>query len=169
MRILGIDPGLRLQGWGIIDADHGRISHVANGVHKSNENEDLSRRLLSLHEQLSEVLETYKPTEAAVESTFVNADGAGSLKLSQARGGALLTAAIAGLSIGEYAPNRVKKTVVGTGHAAKDQVQYMVKMQLPGIEIAGPDAADALAIALCHAHFTQGLGGLEAAIRRARK
>ncbi len=152
MRILGIDPGLRTLGWGVIDSHGSRLSHVANGLCKST-GTVLADRLLSLHSQLAEVLQRYAPDTAAIEQTFVNKDGAGTLKLGQARGVALLTAAQAGLSIGEYAPNRVKKTVVGVGHADKDQILHMVKLQLPGCEPAGPDAADALAIAICHAFY----------------
>ncbi|MFA3918628.1 crossover junction endodeoxyribonuclease RuvC [Ruegeria hyattellae] len=152
MRILGIDPGLRTMGWGVIESHGSRLGHIANGVCKSS-GEDLGARLLSLHEQLVDVISLYAPDHAAIEQTFVNKDGAGTLKLGQARGVALLSLAQAGLSIGEYAPNRVKKTVVGAGHAEKEQVLYMVKLQLPGCEPAGPDAADALAIAMCHAHY----------------
>ncbi|MFT4962444.1 MAG: crossover junction endodeoxyribonuclease RuvC [Paracoccaceae bacterium] len=152
MRILGIDPGLRNLGWGVIEARGSRLSHVANGVCKSS-GDDLARRLLSLHEQLSDVFARFMPDEAAIEQTFVNKDGAGTLKLGQARGVALLVPAQAGIPIGEYAPNRVKKTVVGVGHADKMQVLHMVKLQLPGCDPAGPDAADALAIAICHAHY----------------
>ncbi|MHA6263622.1 crossover junction endodeoxyribonuclease RuvC [Arenibacterium sp. CAU 1754] len=152
MRILGIDPGLRTLGWGVIDSVGSRLSHVANGLCRS-EGTDLGVRLLSLHRQLTEVLETYMPDQAAVEQTFVNKDGAGTLKLGQARGIAMLVPAQAGLPIGEYAPNRVKKTVVGVGHADKGQILHMVRLQLPGCDPAGPDAADALAIAICHAHY----------------
>ena len=106
----------------------------------------------------------FSPDTAAVEKIFVNTDGAGTLKLGQARGMAVLAAARAGLPVGEYAPNKVKKTVVGVGHAAKVQVDHMVRLQLPGAKIAGPDAADALAIALCHAHYARGTGCLEAAL-----
>ncbi len=151
MRILGIDPGLRNMGWGVIDAQGTRLSYIASGVVHS-EGKELPERLLSLHRQLTDVLREYKPETAAVEKTFVNKDGVGTLKLGQARGIALLVPAQAGLTVGEYAPNEVKKTVVGVGHADKVQVQHMVRMQLPGVEIAGPDAADALAIAICHAH-----------------
>lgn len=151
MRILGIDPGLRTLGWGVIDQVGSRLSHVANGICQSGEG-DLAQRLLSLHRQLSAVVAAYAPDAAAVEQTFVNKDGAGTLKLGQARGIALLVPAQAGLSVGEYAPNRVKKTVVGVGHADKRQVLHMVCLQLPGCAPAGPDAADALAIAICHAH-----------------
>ena len=163
MRVLGIDPGLRLQGWGIIDAEGDRITHVANGVCQSS-GHDLASRLLSLFEQLSDVVRRFSPDTAAVEQTFVNTDGAGTLKLGQARGVAMLAAAQAGLPVGEYAPNKVKKTVVGVGHAAKVQIDHMVRLQLPGAEIAGPDAADALAIALCHAHYARGTGRLEAVL-----
>ncbi len=152
MRILGIDPGLRNLGWGVIESHGSKLSHVANGVCKSS-GDDLARRLLSLHEQLSDVLARFMPDQAAIEQTFVNKDGAGTLKLGQARGVALLAAAQCGLLIGEYAPNRVKKTVVGVGHADKVQVMHMVKLQLPGCDPQGPDAADALAIAICHAHY----------------
>ncbi|MEX0350452.1 MAG: crossover junction endodeoxyribonuclease RuvC [Paracoccaceae bacterium] len=152
MRILGIDPGLRTMGWGVIESHGSRLSHIANGLCKSS-GDDLGARLLSLHEQLVDVIARYAPDHAAIEQTFVNKDGAGTLKLGQARGVALLSLAQAGLSIGEYAPNRVKKTVVGVGHAEKGQILHMVKLQLPGCEPAGPDAADALAIAMCHAHY----------------
>lgn len=159
MRILGIDPGLRNLGWGVIEARGSRLSHVANGVCKST-GDDLARRLLSLHEQLSDIFARFMPDEAAIEMTFVNKDGAGTLKLGQARGVALLVPAQAGIPVGEYAPNRVKKTVVGVGHADKGQVLHMVKLQLPGCNPAGPDAADALAIAICHAHYG-GSAGLQ--------
>ena len=154
MRVLGIDPGLRNLGWGVIDVDGSRLSHVANGVCKSR-GEDMAARLLSLHQQLTAVFSAYAPDTAAVEQTFVNKDGAGTLKLGQARGIAVLVPAQFGLSVGEYAPNRVKKTVVGVGHADKAQIGHMVKVQLPGCDPAGPDAADALAIAICHAHHAR--------------
>jgi len=166
MRVLGIDPGLRTLGWGVIDVDGPRLSHVANGECKSGTG-DISVRLLALFEQLTDVCERYAPTAAAVEQTFVNRDGAGTLKLGQARGIAVLVPARAGLKVGEYAPNAVKKTVVGVGHADKNQVLHMVKLQLPGAVIAGPDASDALAIAICHAHHLQSSGHLERALRKA--
>ncbi len=166
MRVLGIDPGLRNMGWGVIDVAGSRISHVANGVCHSSGG-DLAERLLSLHEQLTLVVDTYQPDHAAIEQTFVNKDGAGTLKLGQARGIALLVPAQAKLTIGEYAPNKIKKTVVGVGHADKRQVEHMVKLQLPGAQINGPDAADALAIAICHAHHARAAGGLAAALKRA--
>ena len=154
MRVLGIDPGLRNLGWGVIDVSGSRLKHVANGPCGS-QGCDLGSRLVSLYEQLREVLTKYQPDTAAVEKTFVNKDGAGTLKLGQARGIAMLVPAKAGLLVGEYAPNTVKKTVVGVGHAEKGQVAHMVKMQLPGVVLAGPDAADALAVAICHAHHSR--------------
>ncbi len=163
MRVMGIDPGLRNLGWGVIDVSGSRLSHVANGVCKSN-GVDLAARLLSLHRQLTEILIKHAPTAAAVEQTFVNRDGAGTLKLGQARGIALLVPAQAGLTVGEYAPNSVKKCVVGFGHADKRQVAHMVSMQLPGAVLEGPDAADALAIAICHAHHMQSAGRLAQAV-----
>ncbi|MEL7090010.1 MAG: crossover junction endodeoxyribonuclease RuvC [Pseudomonadota bacterium] len=166
MRILGIDPGLRHMGWGVIEAEGSRLRHIANGVCHS-DGDDLGARLLSLHAQLEAVLADHAPQAAAIEQTFVNKDGAGTLKLGQARGVAMLALAQAGLAIGEYAPNAVKKTVVGVGHADKRQVAHMVRVQLPGVDLAGPDAADALAIAICHAHHGAG-SGLGAALARAR-
>jgi crossover junction endodeoxyribonuclease RuvC len=166
MRVLGIDPGLRNMGWGLIDVDGSRIVHVANGVCRSI-GADLADRLLSLHIQLTEIVSTHRPDAAAVEQTFVNKDGAGTLKLGQARGIAMLVPAQAGLMVGEYAPNAVKKAVVGVGHADKTQVLHMVKLQLPGALIGGPDAADALAIAICHAHHLQSAGALAKALARA--
>lgn len=164
MRILGIDPGLRTLGWGVIEADGPRLSHVSNGLCLSGAG-DLAARLLALHEQLSQVVATYAPDLAAVEQTFVNRDGAGTLKLGQARGIALLVPAQAGIPVGEYAPNRIKKTVVGVGHADKRQVEHMVRLQLPGCDPAGPDAADALAIAICHAHHMGGAARLREVAR----
>jgi crossover junction endodeoxyribonuclease RuvC len=150
MRIIGIDPGLRCLGWGIIEAGSGRLRHVANGQCRS-DGADLAARLLSLFRQLTEIVEGHAPDAAAVETTFVNRDGAGTLKLGQARGVAMLVPAAAGIPVAEYAPNAVKKAVVGAGHAEKRQIDHMVRMQLPGCDPAGPDAADALALALCHA------------------
>lgn len=166
MRVLGIDPGLRNMGWGLIDVSGPRISHVANGICRST-GDDLADRLLSLHIQLTEIVIKHQPDAAAVEQTFVNKDGASTLKLGQARGIAMLVPAQAGLAIGEYAPNAVKKAVVGVGHADKAQVLHMVKLQLPGAQVAGPDAADALAIAICHAHHLQSAGTLAQALAKA--
>ena len=149
MRVLGIDPGLRNTGWGIVEVAGPRLRHVANGVISS-------ARLVVLYRGLCAVIADHQPDQAAVEQTFVNKDAVGTLKLGQARGIAMLAPAEAGLTVGEYAPNAVKKTVVGVGHAAKEQIAHMVRFQLPGVELAGPDAADALAIAICHAHHLQG-------------
>lgn len=167
MRVIGIDPGLRNLGWGMIDVAGSRLSHVANGICHSDGAAPLAERLLSLYRQLTEVIGTYAPTAAAVEQTFVNKDAVATLKLGQARGIAMLVPAEAGLSIGEYLPNAVKKAVVGVGHADKRQVGHMVRLQLPGAKIAGPDAADALAVAICHAHHLQSAGHLAAALLRA--
>ena len=166
MRVMGIDPGLRHMGWGIIDVAGSRLHHVANGVCHS-QGAELAERLLSLHTQLTEVVRRYAPGCAAVEQTFVNKDAVATLKLGHARAIALLVPAQAGLEVGEYAPNAVKKTVVGVGKAAKQQVDHMVRMQLPGAQIDSPDAADALAIAICHAHHRQSAGRWQAALRAA--
>ena len=154
MRVLGIDPGLRNLGWGIIESHGSRLRHVANGVCTSKQG-DLADRLLDLHTQLTAVIRAHAPDAAAVEQTFVNKDGAGTLKLGQARGIAMLVPAQFGLVVGEYAPNKIKKTVVGVGHADKTQIDHMVRMQLPGCDPQSPDAADALAIAMCHAFHLQ--------------
>ncbi|MCY3983798.1 MAG: crossover junction endodeoxyribonuclease RuvC [Roseovarius sp.] len=153
MRVMGIDPGLRRMGWGLIDVEGNRLRHVANGVCPS-EGETLSLRLLSLHQQLTQVMNRFMPDTAAVEQVFVNKDAVSSMKLDQARGIAMLVPAQFGIEVGEYAPNKIKKTVVGVGHAAKEQISHMVRMQLPGVELAGADAADALAIAICHAYHS---------------
>lgn len=152
MRIIGIDPGLRRTGWGVLDARDNRLSFVAEGTVTSNAKDALSDRLMQLYDGLASVIETWSPDLAAVEETFVNKNPTSTLKLGQARGIALLVPARLGLSVGEYAPNLVKKTVVGAGHAGKDQVLMMVKTLLPGSGNAGEDAADALAVAICHAH-----------------
>jgi len=166
MRVMGIDPGLRRTGWGIVDVSGTRVSHVGNGVCIP-DGEDLAYRLRSLHTLLSAVLKQYAPDSAAVEQTFVNKDAVGTLKLGQARGVILLVPARAGLPVAEYAPNAIKKVVVGVGHADKKQVEHMVRLQLPGVTIAGADASDALAIALCHAHHARFSGRLDAALARA--
>ena len=166
MRVLGIDPGLRNLGWGVIDVSGSRLSHVANGVIHS-EGADLGARLLSLYDALRRVVELHAPDAAAVEQTFVNKDAAGTLKLGQARGVAMLVPAQAGITVGEYAPNAIKKAVVGVGHADKGQIAHMVRHQLPGVDLAGPDAADARAIAICHAHHMQRAGRLAAALKGA--
>jgi crossover junction endodeoxyribonuclease RuvC len=165
MRVMGLDPGLSALGWGIVDVSGSRLTHVANGICRTGTGA-LGPRLAALFDELSEIWTLYAPEAAAVEQTFVNKDGAGTLKLGQARGIAILVPAQAGLAVGEYAPNTVKKTVVGVGHADKRQVLHMGQLQLPGAVIGGPDAADALAIAICHAHHG-GATGLGAALARA--
>lgn len=167
MRVIGIDPGLRSTGWGVIDVDGSRLKHVANGQCQTKAGE-LAGRLNALFVGLSDVISEYAPTDAAVEQTFVNRDGAATLKLGQARGVALLVPARFGLPIGEYAPNSVKKSVVGVGHADKRQVDHMVRLQLPGVMIEGSDAADALAIAICHVHHLQSQRSLAAQTARIR-
>jgi len=166
MRVLGIDPGLRRTGWGVIELDGSRLRHVASGTCLS-QGDALAVRLLSLFHSLQAVMADWRPTAAAVEQTFVNRDGAGTLKLGQARGIAMLVPAQAGIEVGEYAPNAVKKCVVGVGHADKVQVAHMVRIHLPGSEPAGADAADALAVAICHAHHLQSAGRLSVALQRA--
>lgn len=166
-RLIGIDPGLRRTGWGVIDIAGTRLSHVANGTVKSNQDRALAERLCELYDALSAVIETWRPHSAAVEQTFVNKDPAGTLKLGQARAVALLAPARAGLEVHEYAPNQVKKALVGVGHADKAQLPLMIRTLLPGCEIDGPDAADALAVAICHAHMAQGASRRAAALARA--
>lgn len=151
IRILGIDPGLRRTGWGMIVSEGARLSFVACGCVESDEKVPLAERLRQLHFGLSEVIAREAPDEAAVEETFVNRDPQSALKLGQARGVALVVPALAGISVAEYAANQVKKTVVGVGHADKKQVQAMIRVLLPKAETRSADAADALAVAICHA------------------
>jgi len=152
IRILGIDPGLRRTGWGLIESDGNRLIHIACGSLETNERAELGTRLLAIHDGLIAVIEQYRPHEAAVEATFVNANAAATLKLGQARGIAMLVPAKAGLAVAEYAPNVIKKTVVGAGHGEKMQIRMMVGVLLPKADPKSDDAADALAIAVCHAH-----------------
>ena len=166
MRVMGIDPGLRACGWGVIEAEAGRVAFVACGTVRP-AGDALSDRLLALHAGLARVLGAQAPDAAAVEQTFVNRDGAGTLKLGQARGVAMLAVAQAGLVAGEYAPAAVKKAVAGVGGADKAQVGRMVRMQLPGAAPDSADAADALAIALCHAVHLRAGGGLARALAAA--
>ncbi|WP_084650217.1 crossover junction endodeoxyribonuclease RuvC [Stappia stellulata] len=151
IRILGIDPGLRRTGWGLIGASGNRLTFIASGTVISDNRKTLADRLRQLHDGLQEVVAESRPDETAVELTFVNKDAGATLKLGQARGIALLVPALNGLSVAEYAPNLVKKTVVGTGHADKDQIRMMVKVLMPKATFNSDDAADALAIAVCHA------------------
>ena len=167
MRLLGIDPGLRNTGWGVIESQGNRLIFVAAGVVKSTATATLAERLVQLYDGIAEVIETYAPNEAAVEETFVNKNGASTLKLGQARGIALLVPARFALPVAEYPANLVKKSVVGAGHAEKGQIQMMVRTLLPGCLVASPDAADALAIAICHAHHRTAPGYVLAAVERA--
>jgi crossover junction endodeoxyribonuclease RuvC len=156
IRIIGIDPGLRRTGWGIIDTLGNSLKFVASGTVTSDDKADLASRLCQLHDGLSEVIHLHKPDEAAVEQTFVNKDAVATLKLGQARGIAMLVPARAGLPVAEYAPNAVKKSVIGVGHGEKQQIHMMLKVLMPKATFVGNDAADALAIAICHAHQTGG-------------
>lgn len=152
IRIIGIDPGLRRTGWGVIDIAGTSLSFVGAGTVTSDAGDTLAERLVSLHDGLAEVVRSFAPAEAAVEQTFVNRDAAATLKLGQARGIAMLVPAQAGVVVAEYAPNAVKKAVVGAGHAEKTQIRMMVRVLLPRASFDGDDAADALAIAITHAH-----------------
>lgn len=152
IRIIGIDPGLRRTGWGIIESLGNSLKFVASGTVTSDGDMDLASRLCQLHDGLAEVVHSYRPDEAAVEQTFVNKDAVATLKLGQARGIAMLVPARAGLPVSEYAPNAVKKAVIGVGHGEKQQIHMMLKILMPKATFIGNDAADALAIAICHAH-----------------
>jgi crossover junction endodeoxyribonuclease RuvC len=152
IRILGIDPGLRRTGWGLIESDGNRLIYMACGSVETSERAQLGDRLVVIHDGLTKVIAQFSPDEAAVEATFVNANAAATLKLGQARGIAMLVPAKAGLAVAEYAPNVVKKTVVGAGHGEKTQIRMMVGVLLPKADPQSEDAADALAIAICHAH-----------------
>ena len=164
IRILGIDPGLRKTGWGVVDTIGNSLRFVASGTVRSDEKAALAVRLCQLHDGLAEILERHAPDEAAVEATFVNKDATATLKLGQARGIAMLVPARAGLVVAEYAPNAVKKTVIGVGHGDKKQIHMMVKVLLPKATFETDDAADALAIAICHAHHRQSVTSRLAAL-----
>lgn len=151
-RLIGLDPGLRATGWGVIEFEGNRLRHVANGVVKAETEGEMAARLRQLFEGLMLVLEEWRPSAAAVETVFVNKDQGSSLKLGQARGVVLLAPALRNIPVAEYAPNHVKKALVGVGHADKAQMRAMVGRLLPGCVIAGADAADALGVAICHAH-----------------
>jgi len=153
LRILGLDPGLSRMGWGVIDICGTRLAHIAHGVLTSDSRIEIGLRLLSLHGQLREIIVETKPEAIAIEQAFVAKDPSAALKLGHARAVALLAAAQAGLAIAEYAPNHIKKSVVGVGHAEKGQVQAMVQRLLPTARVEAADAADALAAAIAHAHF----------------
>jgi crossover junction endodeoxyribonuclease RuvC len=155
IRILGIDPGLRRTGWGVIDVDGNRLIHVACGSVATSDKAALAARLVELHDGLARIIDEFAPVEAAVEATFVNKDATATLKLGQARGVAMLIPARAGIAVAEYAPNLVKKTIVGAGHGEKEQIRAMLRVLLPKADPPSHDAADALAIAICHAHHRQ--------------
>jgi crossover junction endodeoxyribonuclease RuvC len=154
MRIIGIDPGLNNTGWGIIEQNQNALSYIASGVIKTNAKTPLSERLHLIDSELDKVISLYKPVSSAIEETFINKSGSSSLKLGMARGVAFLAPARVGLEVAEYGANKVKKSVVGAGHADKNQIQMMVKILLPKADFKSADAADALAIAICHAHHS---------------
>jgi len=157
IRILGIDPGLRRTGWGVVTIEGNRLSFLGCGSLATDDKAALAVRLVAIHDGLRRVVDEYSPDEAAVEATFVNKDATATLKLGQARGIAMYVPAAAGLAVAEYAPNLVKKTIVGAGHSEKAQIRMMVKVLLPKADPRTDDAADALAIAVCHAHHRQSL------------
>lgn len=152
MRVIGLDPGLGTTGWGVIEAEGNRLSHLASGFVETGASMPLAQRLARLHRALAELIAAWRPDEAAVEETFVNRNPLSTLRLGQARGVVLLAPALAGIPVAEYQATAVKRAVVGQGHAAKEQVQAMVRMLLPGAAPGRADAADALAVAICHAH-----------------
>jgi crossover junction endodeoxyribonuclease RuvC len=155
IRILGIDPGLRRTGWGVVAVEGNRLSYLACGSLSTDDRATLAERLVAIHDGLRRVVEEHAPDEAAVEATFVSKDAAATLKLGQARGVAMLVPACAGIPVAEYAPNVVKKTIVGAGHGEKGQIRMMIGVLLPKADPQTTDAADALAIAVCHAHHRQ--------------
>ena len=163
-RIIGIDPGLRRTGWGVVESAGNALHFIAAGTVRSDDKAALATRLCQLHDGLTAVIREAAPDEAAVEATFVNKDASATLKLGQARGIAMLVPALAGLSVAEYAPNAVKKAVIGVGHGEKQQIHMMVRVLLPKAKFYGDDAADALAIAICHAHHRQSVVGRLVAI-----
>jgi crossover junction endodeoxyribonuclease RuvC len=159
IRILGIDPGLRRTGWGVVETAGSSLRFVGAGTVRSDDKAELAARLCQIHDGLESVLAEFAPEEAAVETTFVNKDAAATLKLGQARGIAMLVPARAGLAVAEYAPNAVKKAVIGVGHGDKKQIHMMVRVLLPKSVVDSEHAADALAIAVCHAHHRQSAVG----------
>jgi len=164
IRIIGIDPGLRRTGWGIVESLGNSLRFIASGTVRSDDKAALATRLCQLHDGLADILQQAMPHEAAVEQTFVNKDAVATLKLGQARGIAMLVPARAGLLVAEYAPNAVKKAVIGVGHGDKKQIHMMVKVLLPKAIFDTEHAADALAIAICHAHHRQSVAYRMAAL-----
>ncbi len=155
MRILGLDPSLSSTGWGIIEVEQNHLRHIADGIVKTTPQTELPARLAMLHQGICDVIERYHPDEAAIEQVFLNSNPFSTLKLGQARGVVLLAPARYGISVTEYEPNKIKKAVVGVGHADKNQVETMVKVFLPGCKPRNNDSSDALAIAICHYNFRQ--------------
>ena len=153
MRILGLDPGLKVTGWGIVDLNESNLIHVGSGKVTSDEKKAFSSRLVEIFDGVEKVVTTYRPDEVAIEETFVNVNPKSTLKLGHARGVVMLVPARFSIKIAEYSPNRVKKSVVGTGHASKKQVETMVRTLLPTSRASSADASDALAVAICHIHY----------------
>lgn len=164
IRIIGIDPGLRRTGWGVVESLGNSLRFVAAGTVRPDDRASLAARLRHIHDGLAAVVAATKPDEAAVEQTFVNKDATATLKLGQARGVAMLVPALAGLDVAEYAPNAVKKAVIGVGHGEKRQIHMMVRVLMPKASFDGDDAADALAVAICHAHHRAGVAHRIAAL-----
>ncbi|QLC26928.1 crossover junction endodeoxyribonuclease RuvC [Parasphingopyxis algicola] len=167
MKLIGLDPGLACTGWGVIAAEGNRLSHIANGQIRTDAKAPMAARLVTLADGLRAVLADHAPVDAGIEEVFVNSNAQSTLKLGQARGALMLVLAEAGLPIGEYAPRLVKKAVVGTGGADKAQIHAMVSVLLPGAQIAGADAADALAVAIAHAHHRASAKAVEPALSKA--
>lgn len=163
-RLLGLDPGLTATGWGLVDVTGSRLVHVANGTVKTKASDQLAQRLAAIHAGIDGVIRQHAPDDAAIESVFVNKDGQATLKLGQARGVAILAAAQAGLDVAEYAPNHIKKSVVGAGHADKRQMLAMVTMLLPSCNPHSEHSVDALAVAITHAHGSAGAARVAAAL-----
>ena len=149
---MGVDPGLRITGWGVIEVKRNKLFGIASGVIKTNNNDNISSRLNDIYENMLNCISIYKPSECAIEETFVNKNPNSALKLGHARAAAMLSIAQSSLEVSEYAPNKVKKAVVGVGHADKNQIQSMIQLLLSGIKVNTSDEADALAVAICHAH-----------------
>lgn len=166
IRLIGLDPGLRRSGWGVIEVEGNSLIHIASGAVSSDARASLAQRLSQLFVSLTDVISLHRPEEAAVEETFVNKNPASTLKLGQARGAVMLAPAQLGIPVAEYAANLIKKSLVGTGHADKNQVQAMIGILLPGAKPETADAADALAVAICHAHHRRANALADNALRR---
>ena len=167
IRIIGLDPGLRRTGWGVVESDGVRLTYIASGVIAVPTDDDLAYRLCNLFQSVTSVIKSWTPAEAAVEETFVNENPRSTLKLGQARGAVMLAPAVLGLRVGEYTPNLIKKSVTGTGHAEKKQIQAMISFLLPKARFESADEADALAIAITHAHHRAARSRIEASAAKA--